>query len=110
MPEHQPDKLIGPGNLPAGCTTMTLRYSDGDERALAARDATDETPEPAGEHQATCTSTLQVLRFPTTGLNLPGEASPVGVMVWCQEHGTVDQRFDEPTAQERAWNWHLPAV
>ena len=111
MPEPELAELINPTQPPAGCTTVHLRRGHNvDAVTLAARDVSDDSPDLTAEHRSRCDGAVRVLRFPTTGLNVPGEDRPVGVLVWCGEHGRIDQHFDGATPQERTWEWHLSTV
>jgi hypothetical protein len=110
-------RLITPDDPPPGCHVMELPVHGGPSRAVIARDTTGDRSEIATDlahthrEMGNCTSTVRVLRYPTTGLNLPGEDRPVGVLVWCHHHGEVGATLDrQATQQERIWGWHTSTI
>lgn len=109
-PEPKLGKLIEPSDLPPGCVVLNLSQHAGPGQILVGRDATSESPALVAEHTGQCGDAVRVLRYPTTGLNLPGEDRPVGVLTWCHQHGPVALAHDIATEQERAWEWHTSTV
>jgi hypothetical protein len=81
---------------------MELPAHGGPSRAVIARDATGDRSEIATDlahthrEMGNCTSTVRVLRYPTTGLNLPGEVGAT--------------RDRQATPQERTWGWHTSTI
>jgi hypothetical protein len=122
--------LITDATSPPGCALVELprpQPRSGPHRpplTLFGRVATDEDDGHRGEaaslaraHTVTghCGAEVRVVRYPTTGLNLPGEDSPVGVLVWCVRHGEITGHLltgpilDTATERERGWGWHTPS-
>jgi hypothetical protein len=91
---------------PAGCELVELLDPRTGQVAvrLIGRDAglLDASASPCGCDEVRC------YRFPTAGLSIPGEESPVGVLHWCSEHGEVTYGMQPAMEREREWRWHLP--
>jgi hypothetical protein len=98
--------LIMPESAPAGCELIELSDPRTGQVAvrLVGRDAgqLDASASPCGCDDVRC------YRFPTSGLAMPGEDSPVGVLHWCPEHGEVTYGMQPAMDLEREWRWHQP--
>lgn len=100
---------ITPDDHPEGCFVLQLvPVAEGPRDTVIGRHVVSELPcpktdDPCGDR------TADLYRYPTTGLNVPGEPSPVGELRWCSRCGTVALQLVPATEQERAWDWDLPS-
>jgi hypothetical protein len=103
--------LIGADDRPPGAETLTITRHTGVAETIGVGRFVDEGLDPElevrrREHVADCDYDMWVMRLPTTGMSLPGEASPVSELLWCAFHGCLDMRLSAATAQEQDWGWH----
>lgn len=100
--------LITANDHPEGCTTYQLTPTATGPRTVIGRRA--ESGQPCPRPVSSCgPGTAETYRCPSTGLNIPGEPSPVLELVWCSRCGYTEQQLVGATEQEQQWGWAIPS-
>jgi hypothetical protein len=95
---------VSVANCPPGCSKHALVSETGGDAVVLGRltATTQACPKAGGCGRP---DTVVAIRYPTSGLNLPGEHPQVGELRWCSVDGLVEQKLTEPTQAEIAGGW-----
>jgi hypothetical protein len=96
-------KPIRLDNMPPGAQVYELPFDGRTLLVIGRRVATDQPCTAVGGCGGVATASLY--RCPTSGLNLPGEPSPVSVVRWCVAGCRPEMEPVPADEQEREWGW-----
>lgn len=100
--------LVTSNDHPEGCAAYQLTAATTGPSTVIGRRT--RVGHPCPNTIGSCGSTAaETYRCPTTGLNLPGEPSPVVELVWCSHCGHAGQQIVDATEQEQQWGWTIPS-